>query len=223
MKSAAEIRQQRRDSVRALFGTLSQRAIAVQLGVDPTTVACDCRAMGLKTTEAQRTWTPEKIETLTRLYATMTGRAVAEEMGLTQAQVELKISRLKAAGIAGKVPAKQHIFHWTPEKDAVLRARWATDQNTAALARELGAVSPKAVIHRASKLGIKKSPATKATTPKPTAARPPEPRKVRAMTDKELEAHERLRIRYTPETLPWQAYRMTGPVYVPPVPSHRGA
>lgn len=172
--------------------------------------------MSAKKRKAPTVWTPEKIETLTRLYATMTGRAVAEEMGLTQAQVELKISRLKAAGIAGKVPAKQHIFHWTPEKDAVLRARWATDQNTAALARELVAVSPKAVIHRASKLGLKKSPATKAATPTPTASRPPEPRKVRAMTDKERDAHERLRIRYTPETLPWQAYKMTGPVYVPP-------
>lgn len=230
MTSAAEIRQQRRDNVRALFGTLSQRAIALKLGISQKTVAWDCQSMGLKTTEAQRLehmrgtthaagqlrWTPEQIEQLMHLYTIMSGRRVAEAMGLKLGQVLSKIRYIKKRQARGPLPRPRRVSIWTDAKDAVLRERWPTDTNTDALARELCVLSAQAVRRRVSELGLKKLPATRIATPTPSAARPPEPRKQRPMTAKELEAHERLRVRYTPETLPWQAYRMTGPVYVPP-------
>lgn len=137
--------------------------------------------------------------------------------------VRSKLRALRVAGAGDQPQGVRRASVWTPEKDARLRERWPTATDTPALVIELEVLSIAAVYKRASLLGLKKAPAPKPLRPEPERIALTVQRGAPPMTAAQIAQHEKLRITYAPDKLPWRAQMMLRPASGLPDLSHRSS
>lgn len=74
-------------------------------------------------------------------------------MTIVQRRPAVKAAPVKTE--AEQMPVRRTQFDWTPEREALLRQRWAEGASGGTIARELGhGVSKGAVLGKASRLGL---------------------------------------------------------------------
>lgn len=197
--------QARRAYLAQHYATTSNTELAEKLGVNLCTISEDARILklrkppGHKGAQIRAAWikrgcscSDEVLEIIDLMYPVMTSFEMSQLLGLDAVWIT------KAAN-------KRGIRHLPETRQRSYGARGeAKEQQKAA--------TPK--------------PPKPGKTPPPPKMQPPRPvlaqKMAPPMSAAERERHEKLRVRYTPDTLPWKARVMTAAPWTPPDLTYRG-